>query len=108
MSSLSSNEELIFPLSKSIFPSIKFLKQCFCLFCNFAPLFKSDWSTSQGFSQMVIRCAEFFSGIGGMHYGIQGISEKEIQVIAAFDINQIANTVYAHNFGLKPITMNIE
>jgi tRNA (cytosine38-C5)-methyltransferase len=57
---------------------------------------------------MVIRCAEFFSGIGGMHFGIQGISDKELQVIAAFDINQIANTVYAHNFGLKPITMNIE
>src|SRR5260370_38814731 len=57
---------------------------------------------------MVIRCAEFFSGIGGMHYGTQGITGEEIEIVAAFDINQIANTVYTHNFELKPITVNIE
>ncbi|KAJ1956674.1 hypothetical protein IWQ62_005251 [Dispira parvispora] len=43
------------------------------------------------------RIAEFYSGIGGMHYawrqaGLPG------EVVAAFDINTVANSVYHHNF----------
>jgi tRNA (cytosine38-C5)-methyltransferase len=49
--------------------------------------------------------AEFFSGIGGMHYACEGLP---IRVTQAFDINQIANAVYEHNFGMKPVTVNLE
>ncbi|RRT61799.1 hypothetical protein BHE74_00044475 [Ensete ventricosum] len=47
------------------------------------------------------RILEFYSGIGGMRYsllraGIRG------RVVEAFDINNIANDVYEHNFGHRP------
>lgn len=32
----------------------------------------------------------------------------DAQVVAAFDINTIANSVYQHNFGLAPIAVNVE
>ena len=48
-----------------------------------------------------MRAAEFYSGIGGLHYSLlQACSEAE--VVAAFDINLLANKVYEHNFGMKP------
>ncbi|KAJ1653225.1 hypothetical protein GGF44_001988 [Coemansia sp. RSA 1694] len=49
-----------------------------------------------------IVCLEFFSGIGGLHYGLQqsGIAGK---VAMSFDMNENANDVYEHNFfGQRP------
>ncbi|KAJ2852520.1 hypothetical protein IWW36_000148 [Coemansia brasiliensis] len=48
-----------------------------------------------------IVCLEFFSGIGGLHYsflecGVEG------KVAMSFDMNELANTVYEHNFGMRP------
>lgn len=54
-----------------------------------------------------IRCIELFSGIGGMHYALKD-AKINAQVIAAFDINTIANHVYQYNFGIKPLSCNIE
>ncbi|PIA16261.1 S-adenosyl-L-methionine-dependent methyltransferase [Coemansia reversa NRRL 1564] len=48
-----------------------------------------------------IVCLEFFSGIGGLHYGIQesGISYR---MAMAFDMNENANDVYEYSFGQRP------
>ncbi|CAG8634242.1 14519_t:CDS:2, partial [Funneliformis mosseae] len=54
-----------------------------------------------------IRCLEFFSGIGGLHYAFI-LSETKGEVVASFDINIIANSVYKHNFGKDPITKAID
>ncbi|CAG8520518.1 1254_t:CDS:2 [Diversispora eburnea] len=62
---------------------------------------------SKNSTQTFIRCIEFFSGIGGLHYAFkQAWSNGE--VIASFDINIVANSVYKHNFGKNPITKCIE
>ncbi|XP_055615602.1 tRNA (cytosine(38)-C(5))-methyltransferase [Toxorhynchites rutilus septentrionalis] len=45
------------------------------------------------------RVLELFSGIGGMHYAIRR-SGKLFQIMAAIDINPVANSIYNHNFGL--------
>ncbi|KAJ1560882.1 C-5 cytosine-specific DNA methylase, partial [Cladochytrium tenue] len=102
-----------------------------------------------------IRAVEFFSGIGGLHYGLEDMARQlrrasvagvsaindlsalpadvaddggggtsagasgvasdallaaagDVAVVAAYDINTIANSVYAHNFGLRPSTKSIE
>ncbi|KAJ2807118.1 hypothetical protein H4R20_001409 [Coemansia guatemalensis] len=47
---------------------------------------------------MSIRVAEFYSGIGGMHFALKE-SGVDGQVVRAFDINTVANAVYKHNFG---------
>ncbi|XP_022106474.1 tRNA (cytosine-5-)-methyltransferase-like, partial [Acanthaster planci] len=60
----------------------------------------------------VIRVLEFYSGIGGMHFAIKGgvrlqhfspndwfiKSYLDATVIAAVDINDVANKVYKYNF----------
>ncbi|KAJ2864763.1 hypothetical protein GGH94_002709 [Coemansia aciculifera] len=48
-----------------------------------------------------IVCLEFFSGIGGLHYGLQQ-SGTPGKVVMSFDMNENANTVYEHNFGYRP------
>ncbi|KAJ1646357.1 hypothetical protein J3B02_003402 [Coemansia erecta] len=50
---------------------------------------------------MAVVCLEFFSGIGGLHYGLQ---ESGVDAIVAmsFDMNENANTVYEYNFGIRP------
>nr|XP_003708333.1 PREDICTED: tRNA (cytosine(38)-C(5))-methyltransferase [Megachile rotundata] len=44
-----------------------------------------------------MRVLELYSGIGGMHYALQE-SGVEGSIIAAVDINTIANSVYKYNF----------
>jgi tRNA (cytosine38-C5)-methyltransferase len=56
---------------------------------------------------MDIVALEFFSGIGGLHYGLQHACPNA-KVLASFDTNTIANKVYAHNFGLEPTVKGIE
>ncbi|KAJ2552052.1 hypothetical protein EV175_003460 [Coemansia sp. RSA 1933] len=46
-------------------------------------------------------CLEFFSGIGGLHYGLQA-SGVHGKVAMSFDMNENANSVYEHNFGVRP------
>lgn len=53
-----------------------------------------------------MRALEFYSGIGGLHYGLlQACPQAE--VVAAFDLNEVANDTYEHNFGLKPMQVNV-
>ena len=71
-----------------------------------------------------LRCLEWFSGIGGLHYGLleaQEIIQKnsrhhnsahtdgailpKVSVVAAFDINELANRTYEYNFHKAPITV---
>lgn len=54
-----------------------------------------------------IRVIEWFSGIGGMHHALK-LAEIPMTIVAAIDINEIANHIYQHNFHQAPITKNIE
>lgn len=54
-----------------------------------------------------MRCLEFYSGVGGMRYGLQQAC-PEAEVACAFDINVAANDVYEHNHGRRPHQGNIE
>lgn len=66
----------------------------------------SDASSQRPLS---LRCLEFYSGIGGMHFALDKACELaskqntsiQPQVVQAFDINTIANRVYETNFGHK-------
>ncbi|KAJ1344757.1 hypothetical protein BSLG_000278 [Batrachochytrium salamandrivorans] len=54
-----------------------------------------------------VRALEFFSGIGGMHYGLEWAA-ADFEIVAAFDINPTANKCYQHNFNINPIEKNIQ
>ncbi|KNE71656.1 DNA (cytosine-5-)-methyltransferase [Allomyces macrogynus ATCC 38327] len=55
-----------------------------------------------------IRAIEFFSGFGGLHYGFT-YAQVPGAVVAAFDVNAVANQCYAHNFPSTPVsTASIE
>jgi C-5 cytosine-specific DNA methylase len=54
-----------------------------------------------------IRALEFFSGIGGLHYGLR-YAMPSATVLQSFDINVVANLVYKHNFGHAPSTRGID
>ncbi|KAM0912950.1 hypothetical protein ACQ4PT_012478 [Festuca glaucescens] len=47
------------------------------------------------------RVLEFYSGIGGMRYSLAS-SGVRVEVVEAFDINDVANDVYERNFGHRP------
>lgn len=51
----------------------------------------------------MIRAVEFFSGIGGLHYGLS-LACPDSKVVAAFDVNPNANAVYRHNFKGVPVS----
>ncbi|XP_043279293.1 tRNA (cytosine(38)-C(5))-methyltransferase [Venturia canescens] len=56
----------------------------------------------------MMRVLELYSGIGGMHYALKESGIPGL-VIAAADINTVANEVYAHNFpSVNNINRNIE
>ncbi|KAI1315218.1 tRNA (cytosine-5-)-methyltransferase [Mortierella claussenii] len=50
-----------------------------------------------------IRALEFFSGIGGLHFGFIA-SGANGEVLESFDMNQQANQTYKKSFGKAPIT----
>ncbi|XP_020599850.1 tRNA (cytosine(38)-C(5))-methyltransferase [Phalaenopsis equestris] len=50
---------------------------------------------------------EFYSGIGGMRYSLMR-AEIHGKVVEAFDVNDLANDVYMHNFGHRPFQGNIQ
>lgn len=54
---------------------------------------------------MSLRAIEFFSGIGAFSEACRG---SRIEVIAAFDQNESANRVFAHNFALRPRSKNLD
>lgn len=53
------------------------------------------------------RVLEFYSGIGGMRFSLKQ-SGIHATIVEAFDINNIANEVYKHNFGHSPCQRNIQ
>ncbi|OAY27355.1 tRNA (cytosine(38)-C(5))-methyltransferase 2 isoform X1 [Manihot esculenta] len=53
------------------------------------------------------RVLEFYSGIGGLRYSLMKSGVKA-EVVEAFDINNVANDVYEHNFGHRPYQGNIQ
>ncbi|XP_068151724.1 tRNA (cytosine(38)-C(5))-methyltransferase-like [Drosophila tropicalis] len=46
---------------------------------------------------MEFRVLELFSGVGGMHYAFN-YAKLQGEVVAAMDVNTVANKVYAHNY----------
>ncbi|KRF81852.1 tRNA (cytosine(38)-C(5))-methyltransferase [Drosophila virilis] len=57
---------------------------------------------------MEFRVLELFSGIGGMHYAFK-YAQLPGEVVAALDVNTVANAVYAHNYGSTKVkTRNIQ
>jgi len=52
-----------------------------------------------------VKAIEFFSGIGAF---AEAVRNYEIDVVAAFDQNEAANRVYAHNFALQPCSRNLD
>ncbi|KAJ2776209.1 hypothetical protein H4R18_005788 [Coemansia javaensis] len=57
--------------------------------------------------QRQVVCLEFFSGIGGLHYGLleSGVGGR---VAMSWDMNENANAVYSHNFGRRPSNKAID
>ncbi|RAL44259.1 hypothetical protein DM860_015619 [Cuscuta australis] len=53
------------------------------------------------------RALEFYSGIGGMRYSLIEAAVNAV-VVEAFDINDVANDVYEHNFRHRPHQGNIQ
>ncbi|RKP19601.1 S-adenosyl-L-methionine-dependent methyltransferase, partial [Rozella allomycis CSF55] len=49
----------------------------------------------------MLKCLEFFSGVGGWHLALTKAGLK-FEILQAFDINENANQVYEYNFGIKP------
>jgi DNA (cytosine-5)-methyltransferase 1/tRNA (cytosine38-C5)-methyltransferase len=49
------------------------------------------------------RAIEFFSGVGGWRYALGEMGN----VVAAYDISEVANAVYSHNFGDSPIVREL-
>ena len=60
-------------------------------------------AVNHGTSQSTLKALEFYSGIGGMHCAVERACKAghipAVEVLAAFDINPVANSVYEHNFG---------
>ncbi|XP_074281521.1 tRNA (cytosine(38)-C(5))-methyltransferase 2-like isoform X2 [Silene latifolia] len=54
-----------------------------------------------------LKVLEFYSGVGGMRYSLL-ISGVNATVVEAFEINDVANHVYQHNFGHRPFQGNIQ
>ncbi|KAH7430410.1 hypothetical protein KP509_09G097100 [Ceratopteris richardii] len=54
-----------------------------------------------------LRVLEFYSGIGGMRYALEQ-AEVGATVVEAFEINDMANDVYEHNFNHRPSQGNIQ
>ncbi|KNE58861.1 DNA (cytosine-5-)-methyltransferase [Allomyces macrogynus ATCC 38327] len=65
-------------------------------------------ATASPATRPAVRAIEFFSGIGGLHYGFT-YARVPGTVVAAFDVNAVANQCYAHNFPSTPVsTASIE
>ncbi len=54
-----------------------------------------------------MKTIEFYSGIGGWSSALN-LSEIEHTIVAAFDINTVANEVYERNYGCKPSAKSLE
>ncbi|KAF9934571.1 C-5 cytosine-specific DNA methylase [Modicella reniformis] len=54
-----------------------------------------------------IRALEFFSGIGGLHFGFNASGVRG-EVLESFDMNQQANDTYKLSFGKSPVSRGID
>ncbi|KAJ1728774.1 hypothetical protein LPJ61_003858 [Coemansia biformis] len=61
----------------------------------------------EGAGKQPIVCLEFFSGIGGLHYGLLA-SGIDGRVAKSWDMNENANAVYYHNFNQRPSNKAID
>jgi DNA (cytosine-5)-methyltransferase 1 len=52
-----------------------------------------------------LRAIEFFSGMGSF---AEACRSTDLHIVAAFDQNELANSVYEHNFGLRPINSTLD
>lgn len=64
-----------------------------------------------------LRCLELYSGIGGMHFALESAFSEHgatlanythFEVVAAIDINTVANAVYQENFNAKVLNRQIQ
>lgn len=56
-----------------------------------------------------LKVLELFSGIGGMHFALKASQIPDANVELAVDINDLANSVYQHNFpGHSVVNKNIK
>lgn len=53
------------------------------------------------------RVAEFFCGIGGLHFALEWAGFRRCEVLP-YDIGVHTNLSYAHSFGRKPFTTPID
>ncbi|KAI9309657.1 S-adenosyl-L-methionine-dependent methyltransferase [Cunninghamella echinulata] len=53
-----------------------------------------------------LKVLEFYSGIGGMHYAAQ-LAGWDYEILQAFDINDVANDIYKHNFEKKLVSQKL-
>jgi len=55
---------------------------------------------------------ELFSGIGGLRFALEGaaegVAQGRVSTVAAFDVNEVANATYEHNFGDRPCQRSCE
>ncbi|ORZ32655.1 S-adenosyl-L-methionine-dependent methyltransferase [Catenaria anguillulae PL171] len=58
----------------------------------------SESSSIPEIQRQPLRVLEFYSGIGGMHYALKDAG-IDAQIVAAFEVFDVANSVYNHNFG---------
>ncbi|KAK3818648.1 MAG: S-adenosyl-L-methionine-dependent methyltransferase [Benniella sp.] len=56
---------------------------------------------------VAIRALEFFSGIGGLHFGFN-TSGATGEILESFDMNQQANDTYKLSFGKAPVSRGID
>lgn len=71
---------------------------------------KISWhNSSQGAdTSKHMRVLELYSGIGGFHYALRRALPRVPKVVDAIDVNQLANRVYQHNFGIRPHCVSLE
>ena len=55
----------------------------------------------------MMKALEFYSGIGGLHYSLSEARGDSAEVLAAFDVNPLANKVYERNHGIRPNASDI-
>ena len=55
-----------------------------------------------------LRCVEFFAGLGGYSCALRQASLPPVQVVAAYEVDQVCCNVFEHNHGLRPSNKSIE
>lgn len=63
---------------------------------------------SVSLEQSSIDVFDLFSGCGGLSYGFHALEEPgNVRVVGAIDLDQHANSTYARNLGLQPLSLDV-